>query len=350
MKSKTIIFTLVLFAFMGAGIPVKGDLKLIEIPANWPDPVYDFKKNPLSEKGIALGRFLFYDPILSRDSTISCSSCHLSFTAFTHVDHALSHGIEDRIGIRNSPVLINLAWNKSFMWDGAVNHIEVQPLAPISNPLEMDESLQQVAKKLSKNPFYKRLFNESFGDNEITGERILLALAQFQLTLISSNSKYDKVQRGELEFSEQEAKGYQLFRASCASCHQEPLFTNGGFANNGLPVDTILNDIGRMKISLNPSDSLKFKVPTLRNIEFSFPYMHDGRFKSLRQVLDHYEKGIQPHPTLNPEMKSIKKMSKEDKVDLLAFLLTLSDKEFLFNPKFGFPRKNFNPSEGYFNN
>lgn len=312
---------------------------LNNIPNNWPKPVYDFEKNPLNDKIIALGRKLFYDPILSLDNTISCSSCHLSFTAFTHVDHALSHGIGDSIGTRNSPVLINLAWNKHFMWDGAVNHIDVQALAPISHPAEMGESIENVILKLNSDAIYPELFKGAFGSDEISSKQLLKALAQFQLTLISANSKYDKVKRKEAEFNKQEKSGYKLFRKHCVSCHSEPLFTTGEFENNGLPIDTILNDIGRAKISQNPADKYKFKIPTLRNIEYSFPYMHDGRFISLNDVLDHYTSNISNTKNLPPQLQNGIKLSSENKVDIIAFLLTLSDKDFLFNRDFQFPRE-----------
>jgi len=309
-------------------------------PLNWPKPVYNFKRNPLSKEGIALGRKLFYDPTLSRNNTVSCASCHLSFTAFTHVDHDLSHGIEDRIGTRNSLALMNLAWSTSFMWDGAVNHLDVQALAPISHPAEMDEEIQHVVEKLQRLEEYHQGFKEAYGDSLITGERLLKALSQFQLTLVSSNSKYDKVMRGDsgAHFTEQEENGYELFKTNCASCHKEPLFTNGGFANNGLPMDTSLNDKGRMHVTGKRRDSLLFKVPTLRNIEFSFPYMHDGRFKTLSEVMKHYNKGIVKHPTLSAELKNDMELSPNDRVDIIAFLLTLSDKEFLFNKEHSFPR------------
>ncbi len=309
-------------------------------PANWPAPVYDFEKNPLSKEGIYLGRKLFYDPILSKNNTINCSSCHLSFTAFTHVDHDLSHGINDSIGTRNSMALTNLAWNKSFMWDGAVNHLDVQALAPITHPAEMGEDIHNVIEKLQATEHYPALFEQAFGDSQITGEYLLKALSQFQLTLVTANSKYDQVMRQEegVYFSEQEEKGYVAFQTHCASCHQEPLFTTGEFVNNGLAVDTTLMDIGRMAITQNSDDSLKFKIPSLRNIEFSFPYMHDGRFKKLSQVLQHYTNGIHQSETLAPSLKDSLKIDHKTSVDIVAFLLTLSDKEFLFNPDHAFPR------------
>jgi len=314
------------------------NFSLSKVPENWPKPVYDFENNPLDTQTVALGRKLFYDPILSLDNTVSCSSCHLSFTAFTHVDHALSHGIGDSIGTRNSPVLINLAWNKHFMWDGAVNHIDVQALAPITHPSEMGESLENVILKLNQHQLYPKLFKETFGKETITTKQILKALAQFQLTLISANSKYDKVKRKEETFSKQEKTGYKLFKKNCASCHSEPLFTTGNFENNGLTVDPYFKDRGRGKITQLQMDNYKFKVPTLRNIEFSFPYMHDGRFKSIRAVLDHYSSNISHTENLAFQLKNGIELSSNDKSDLIAFLLTLSDKEFLFNPAFQFPR------------
>jgi cytochrome c peroxidase len=310
----------------------------LTIPAGWPSPVYDVTTSPLSREGVALGRRLFYDPVLSRDSIISCSSCHLSYTAFTHVDHALSHGIHDSVGTRNSPALMNLAWSRHFMWDGAVNHLDMQALAPINHPAEMGETTARVVHKLRRGGRYAPLFAAAFGDTAITGERLLKSIAQFELTLVSANAKYDRVMAGSEQFTEQEANGLRLFRAHCATCHAEPLFTDGGFANNGLPMDTVLRDPGRMRITADPKDSLRFKVPTLRNIEFSFPYMHDGRFRSLRAVLDHYDHGIKPSATLDPRMETAIQLTSDERTDVIAFLLTLSDRDFLFNPEHAYPR------------
>lgn len=317
------------------------NVELFEAPSSFPKPVYDFSKNPLSAAKIQLGRALFYDPLLSRNNMISCASCHSQFSAFTHIDHALSHGIEDKIGFRNSPALMNLAWQKSFMRDGAVNHLDVQALAPLSNPVEMDENIAHVVTKLQHSSIYPRLFYDAFGDSVITGEHTLKAISQFMLTLISANSKYDSVMRNETLFTAQENNGYQLFKKNCASCHKEPLFTNDEFMNNGLAVDTSLNDFGRYRVTNNPKDSLKFKVPTLRNIEFSYPYMHDGRMKRIADVLNHYTSGIQNGNTLAAELNRPIVLSANEKVDLTAFLLTLTDKSFLFNPKFFYPRELF---------
>lgn len=311
----------------------------LQYPAYWPKPHYNFEDNPLTQNKIDLGRKLFYDPILSANNTVSCASCHLSYTAFTHVDHALSHGINDSIGTRNSPVLINLAWQTHFMWDGAINNIEVQALAPISHPAEMGEDLNNVLLKIKNTKNYPILFKKAFGDSIINSQRLLKSMAQFQLTLVSSNSKYDQVIAGSAEFSDQELKGYQLFKKHCNSCHTEPLFTKGEFANNGIPMDTTLLDAGRFNITQLNEDSMKFKIPTLRNIEFSQPYMHDGRFTSLSQVMKHYSSGISTSNNLNKDLSKGIELTDNQRIDLVSFLLTLSDKEFLFNPKFAYPRE-----------
>ena len=309
-----------------------------QIPKGWPKPNYDFSKNPLTEEGFQLGRQLFYDPILSKDSTISCASCHLQATGFTHVDHELSHGIDGKIGTRNSMTMMNLAWSKSFMWDGGVNHLDVQALNPITSSVEMNETLKNVVLKLQNSEQYKSLFTAAFGDNTITGQRILKALSQFELMLVSSNSKYDKVMRKEAVFTNQEQNGYKLFKTNCASCHSEPLFTNGKFENNGIPIDTTLNDVGRQRITEKPEDYLKFKVPTLRNIQFTNPYMHDGRFKKLTEVIKHYN-SLGNEKNLPKKLQKPKRLSDNERVDLVAFLHTLTDRDFLFDNRFSFPKE-----------
>jgi len=312
---------------------------LFKVPVNWPKPTYDFSKNPLLKEKVELGRVLFYDPILSKNNTISCASCHSPYTAFTHVDHDLSHGIDDRIGSRNSPTLMNLAWHRSFMWDGAINHLDMQALAPISHPDEMGETIEHVVYKLQQSKTYRSLFYKAFKDSIVTGQHTLKAISQFMLTLVSANSKYDSVMRKQTVFTTQEKNGYTLFKQHCSVCHTEPLFTNLSFENNGLEVDSTLNDYGRMKITKNAMDSLKFKVPTLRNIEFSFPYMHDGRFKKISDVLNHYTSGIHQSKTLSNHLQKPIVLSSNEKVDLTVFLLTLTDKSFLFNQKYSYPKK-----------
>lgn len=310
----------------------------LDVPKNWPAPVYDQSRNPLTREGIELGRKLFHDPILSADSTTSCSSCHSSYTAFAHVDHQLSHGIHDSIGTRNAPALMNLAWNTAFMWDGAVNHLDMQPLAPINHPGEMAESTQHVVFKLENSRTYRRLFTEAFGDSMILSDRMLKALAQFQLSLVSAGSRYDRMKSGAELFTAQEQNGYLLFQAHCNVCHKEPLFTTGEFTNNGLPPDSLLRDGGRIRITHDPDDSLKFKIPTLRNVEYSFPYMHDGRFKTLRTVVDHYDHGIVRSATLAPRLRDGIPLTSDQRTDLVAFLLTLSDREFVMDPAHAHPR------------
>ncbi|MDP5171648.1 MAG: cytochrome-c peroxidase [Bacteroidia bacterium] len=309
---------------------------LLEYPAYFPEPVYDFSRNELRSETIELGRALFYDPILSQDLTISCASCHSPYNAFAHTDHDLSHGIHDQIGTRNAPALFNLAWQSTFMWDGAINHLDMQALAPISHPGEMGENIQHIVQKLQESERYPPLFYEAFGDSAITGAAVLKALAQFQLTLVSANARYDEMRRGEVSFTEQEANGYALFLTHCNTCHAEPLFTTGGFANNGLPIDSTLNDFGKGAMTHEAQDSLLFKIPTLRNLSFTYPYMHDGRFRNLNQVLTHYLKGITPSSTLAPALSAGIALSSNERTDLIAFLLTLNDKAFVFDPSHQF--------------
>jgi cytochrome c peroxidase len=321
-------FTTIIYAFSA----LKPTPIPFVVPAGWPKPTYDFSKNPLTKEGFDLGRRLFYDPILSRDNTISCASCHLQATGFTHVDHDLSHGIDGKIGTRNAMTIMNVAWSKNFMWDGAVNHLDMQPLGPLSNFVEMDENLDHVVSKLNASTQYKALFSNAFGDSLATGQRLLLAFSQFIVQLNSYNSRYDKYVRKEVDgdFNPQEINGLRLFRTHCASCHTEPLFTNNGFEKNGLPMDTTLNDFGRMTVTRKAADSLKFKVPTLRNIQFTFPYMHDGRFRKLRDVVNHY--------VSTDKLKQPIVLNSNEKTDIIAFLLTLTDNDFLFDKRFGFPR------------
>ena len=307
-------------------------------PDYFPKPVYNFKQNPLDSNKIELGRILFYDPILSKDNTISCASCHSSFNAFAHTDHDLSHGIFDSIGNRNAPALFNLAWQKTFMWDGAINHLDMQALAPISHPSEMGSNINEVIKKLNESKAYKELFLNAFQDSTISTSQILKALSQFQLTLVSSNTKYDKVKMGKETFTEQEKNGYQLYKNNCASCHSEPFFSNYNFENNGLPIDPTLNDMGRYVITENENDKRKFKVPSLRNLSFTYPYMHDGRFMTLQEVINHYTSGIEYSETLSLQFNKSIELSSNEKVDLISFLLTLNDKDFVFNKKHQFKK------------
>jgi cytochrome c peroxidase len=318
---------IILISFIIISFKINKEVEL-SYPNTWPKPNYDFKKNPLDSAKIKLGRLLFYEPKLSRDGTISCANCHLQNTGFTHIDHDLSHGIEGRIGKRNSIALVNLAWSKSLMWDGAIQHIDAQALAPIENHDEMDNSIANVVNTLKKDTRYKNAFSLAYGDTTITGERVSKAIAQFCLTLVSSNSKYDQIKKknSQIKFSELEEKGYSLFKKNCNSCHTEPMFSNYSFKNNGLAVDPTLNDLGRMGITLNPKDSLLFKVPSLRNIALTSPYMHDGRYKNLQMVLFHY--------STNNKMKI--DLGEQDKKAIIAFLKTLTDERFVGDKQYAY--------------
>lgn len=311
----------------------KKDVKLV-LPKTFPKPFYTFKNNKLTTDIFLLGRELFYDEILSKDNTVSCASCHQRIAAFAHIDHTLSHGIYGRIGNRNIPSLQNLIWNNTFMWDGGINHIEVQPIGPITNPLEMDESLEGVLMKLKKSDKFKPLFQKAYEDTIITSERMLKALTQFMGLMISSNSRYDKYIAGKEKFTPEEENGLKLFRSKCATCHTEPLFTNNAFTSNGLFPDSTLNDIGRAKVTAIKEDNYLYKVPTLRNIEMTYPYMHDGRYRKLKDVLSFYGTPESHSPTVDPMVSKVGKLSFEEKRNLILFLLTLTDKEFLYDRRF----------------
>ena len=315
------------------------------IPEKWPKPHYDFTQNPHSKDKFELGRTLFYDPDLSRDSTISCANCHLQYSGFTHIDHSLSHGIDGKIGTRNAPVLINLAWQQFFHWDGGVSSLTKQAINPLTHAKEMDNRLDEVLRRLNQSSFYRNRFYLAFGDSVIETASLLKALASFTVSLVSANSKYDQVKRGESSFTNQEKSGYQLFKKYCASCHQEPLFMKNEFKSNGIALVPALNDYGRMGITNRKEDSLLFKIPTLRNVEFSFPYMHDGRYKHLKEVLNHYGNLQEQQPYFSKELKKLNRvLSSNEQKDLIAFLKTLSDQEFLFNPQFKYPKNERNAS------
>ncbi len=236
---------------------------------------------------------------------------------------------------------MNLAWSKQLMWDGAISHLEVQALAPMANQDEMGETLERVLIKLNADPVYRRKFYLAFGDSAVGTKNLLNALTQFMLTLVSANSKYDSVMRKEanVRFTSAEKRGYRIYKKNCSGCHTEPLFTNNEFRSNGMSVYRSLNDMGRMGVTHLQEDSLLFKVPTLRNLEFSFPYMHDGRFRRFSQFINHYSDGIQLGPTLSKELKGPMHFSQKEKDDLTAFLLTLSDRWFITNPLHAFPRE-----------
>lgn len=306
---------------------------LWEQPAHFPAPVYTSEKLVYSKASFELGKKLFYDPVLSKDNTISCGSCHHQQAAFSDVGKDLSVGIEGQLSARNSPALINLAWHKTFMWDGGVNHVEVVSFAPITNPHEMGDNMSQIITKLNDDEAYVAQFREVFDKDEIDDQQLLLALTHYLISLVSANAKYDQVELGTSVFSTSEAQGFEVFKANCATCHTAPLFTNGMFANNGL--DTVFADSGRYKISLDIEDMGKFQVPTLRNIALTAPYMHDGRFNTLEEVIAHYSENIRVHSTLSSEIpEGGMHLSENEAEALIDFLYTLNDEKFITNPTF----------------
>ena len=306
------------------------------VPQGWPQPVYNFQGNPLTQSGFELGRKLFYDVRLSRDNTISCGSCHQQFAAFAHLDHSISHGIDGLFGTRNSPALYNLAWHPAYFWDGGTAHLEDQPITPIENPVEMDEKITDVVAELGNAADYKEPFTKAFGDAAVTPPRIFKALAQFMGSMVSAGSKYDKYIRGENggSLTAEEQNGLTLFRQKCASCHKEPLFTDFSYRNNGLFVDASLQDSGRAHITHLPDDLHRFKVPSLRNVALSRPYMHDGRFNTLDAVVEHYRTGVIGSPTLDTALSGGISMTDNEKSDIIAFLKTLTDDAFVKDKRF----------------
>jgi cytochrome c peroxidase len=303
-------------------------------PAGFPAPQYSFTGNPLTQEGFELGRKLFYDGRLSKDGNFPCASCHQQFAAFATFDHPLSHGFDNQFTLRNAPGLFNMAWNKEMHWDGGITNIEVQPLAPLTAPNEMAEDINNVIGKLQQDEGYKKMFKAAFGDETINSQRMLLAITQFVNSLVSANSKYDKVKQNMASFTQTEQNGYVLFQSKCVSCHPEPLFTDHSFRNVGLPVDPFNKDVGRMRITGKKEDSLKFKVPSLRNVALTFPFEHDGRFSSITAVLDHYSSGIQNSTTLDPLLKNKIPLTNVEKFYLLEFLKTLSDSTFIKEERF----------------
>lgn len=321
------------------------------LPEGFPEAPFPNDNLPTVE-GVYLGRMLFYDPVLSRDSTQSCASCHNQSQAFTDNGRALSVGIRGLTGTRNSMPLFNLAWNRRFFWDGRSFSLRHQSLMPIQDPLEMDESIEKAIEKLKRSSEYTARFKAAFGTEDITEDRMAKALEQFMNIIVSGNSRFDKHLRGEVTLSESEKRGMTLFLgefdpekpdnsgADCFHCHSNTLFSNFQFMNNGL--DSVFTDKGLYDVTGNPNDMGKFKVPSLRNVEVSGPYMHDGRFETLEEVIDFYNAGVKESASLDPNMHAIKhglKLSDEDKQDLIAFMKTLTDPVYLNNPEYKNPFK-----------
>ena len=313
---------------------------ILSVPSNFPEPNTPIF-NPLTQEGVNLGRHLFYDPILSSDNTVSCASCHVQEFAFGD-NNQLSFGVGQVIGDRHAPTIINAAFQNNFDWDGKSNTLEDQAARPIFNELELhNNNWIEVVNRLQMSEIYPDLFCLAFGVEEIDSLHILMAISQFERSLVSYNSRFDQWLRGEIMFTAQEIDGFNIYateRGDCFHCHPIGLFTDDAFHNNGL--DTDFSDLGRYNVTGNPLDQGLFKSPTLRNIEFSAPYMHDGRFITLEEVIDHYNSGGFDSPTVDPLMKYVGVgllLSEQEKSNLKAFLLTLSDESFINNSNFSNP-------------
>ncbi len=304
----------------------------VKIPAGFPQlPVP--ADNKITPERIALGKKLFFDKRLSSTHEVSCGSCHLQEHAFAD-PRTISIGVHGRVGTRNAPMLVNMAYNTSFFWDGGVPTLEQQAIVPILNPLEMDMRLEDVAVRLKDDAEYVELFRQAY-DMEPKAEGITKGLATFIRTLVSGNSRYDRYQRGENgALNESEKRGMELFlgeSGECFHCHVGFNFTNNNIQNNGLYLDYA--DQGRYLVTENPRDIGKFKVPSLRNVAVTAPYMHDGSLATLEEVVEHYVSGGVAHPNADPIIHPLR-LDEQDKADLVAFLKSLTDEEFLTNPKF----------------
>jgi cytochrome c peroxidase len=305
------------------------------LPEHFPPSTYDFTRNPVTETGFKLGKRLFEDFRLSADNSVSCSSCHEQAVAFSDPQHRLSLGVEERVGTRNAPGLFNLAFTKEFMLDGGITHLDFVPINAITSNLEMDETLENVVNKLQDDASYRAAFASAFGEDTITSGLMLQALSQYQNMLVSDRSKYDDVVvgRNDAAFTSTELRGEVFFKTNCANCHAGVLFTDQTYRNNGLAGDGA-QDAGRSLISGVGTDIGKFRVPSLRNVGRTAPYMHDGRFNSLEEALQHYRGGVISSATLDPELEGGIPMTDQDITDVIAFLETLTDWEFIRDPRF----------------
>jgi cytochrome c peroxidase len=343
LKRLLIIFSLIFFV-VGGIITVDGCKKHHDYssttpipflkPPGFPNPTYNFSGNPLTEEGFQLGKNLFFDGKLSSTGSVYCGSCHQPVAAFTTFEHDRSHGINGNHTLRNAPGLFNLAWYPYFNQDGSANSLWKVYEDHITNPKEMGETVSNVLNKLQQDADYKKMFRAAFGDESITKERMFKALDQFVINLVSANSKYDKVLQGQANFTAQEENGFAVFQNKCASCHSGILFTDFSFRNIGLQIDPALSDYGRMRVTGNRSDSLKFRVPGLRNLDFTSYYFHDGRINFPRNVLKFYETGVNQGPTLDPSLIDGISLTQAEEDNLTEFLRTLSDSSFLNNPRF----------------
>lgn len=328
----------------------------LQIPSNLPPMLIPFD-NPMTVEGVDLGRFLFYEERLSDDNSMSCASCHAQLFGFTDSGEQFSEGINGIAGNRNAMALINLGWGNSFFWDGRSNELEDQALEPVINPIEMHEQWPDAMAKLNADQAYRDLFTAAFGVGNMDSVHAAKAIAQFMRTLISANSPYDKWKRAEGTIPLDAQLGYDLFRleggsppfipngqggADCFHCHTDAagLFTDEQFHNNAL--DAVHLDPGVGGVTGDPFDIGKFKAPTLRNIALTAPYMHDGRFATLMEVIDHYNDGGHDSPTVDGFMKftdpdETMELTPAKKAQVLAFLQQLTDTAFMTNPAFADP-------------
>jgi cytochrome c peroxidase len=310
------------------------------------------KDNLPTEEGVKLGQMLFHETMLSGDNTQSCADCHRQADAFTDTAQ-FSTGIEGLLGGRQAMIILNMAWHKNgFFWDGRAPLLRDQSLKPIQDPLEMNATLEDVVAKLSNTQMYVDQFTRAFGDGEITPLKMSLAMEQFMNIIISDNSKYDQFLLGEVELSESEQRGMDLFfneydplgiekGAECFHCHGGINFTNDAFMNNGLDTDGSFEDMGLASTTNSVGDLAKFKVPSLRNVALSGPYMHDGRFTTLEEVIEHYNSEVLNSSTVDDLMQFNLdpglELTSEDIEDLVNFMHTLTDETFVNNPEFANP-------------
>ena len=303
-------------------------------------PMPEPETNRFSKDVIALGRRLFYEPLLSANGKVSCATCHAQHLGFSDGVALARTGVSGKPAFRNSPALINLAWAKNgLFWDGGAKNIESQIMGPLHNEDEMGQAIGVSVDKLKSQGSYRRAFEKAFPDKQVTTTNLLNALAQFVRILVSFNSKYDRVLRQEAELNESQERGRNLLMGKCGPCNGGILMTADGFHNNGIDKEysTIREGqpMGRFRITRNKADIGKFRTPTLRNIEVTGPYMHDGRFATLEAVIEHYSSGIKKSATLDAKLPAGGfQFSREQKSDLKAFLLTLTDQEFLTRKEF----------------
>lgn len=300
-----------------------------------PEPV----DNATTVEGVALGRKLFYDKKLSDDMTMSCASCHVLANGFSD-PRAFSVGTNGAAGDRNAMAIINMGWSNKFFWDGRRPSLELQAHDPVTNPIEMRNTWTAVVNRLQSDPVYPGMFFKAFGKTTIDSNMVTKAIAQFERTLVSFNSRFDKFyfEGDTTRLSDTEKRGKDLFfgKADCNHCHSDALLTDNAFRNNGL--DVTLTDIGLGKVSGQSTDNGKFKVPTLRNIALTAPYMHDSRFTTLEQVVEFYDHQVkQTSPNIDVNMDQIKNglnLTTQEKADLVAFLKTFTDSSFINNAAF----------------